>query len=161
MRIGVLSDTHIPGRARKIPDEVIAGMAGVSLIIHAGDIVHQDVLSTLAAIAPVHAVYGNMDPPSLRRALPRRRVVEAEGYRIGIIHGDGRYGSTLARALNAFDDVHCIVFGHSHRPVCTRHGDLLLLNPGSPTDRRLSPKHSYAILTVSTSGLEGEIVYFD
>ncbi|NLN19054.1 MAG: metallophosphoesterase family protein [Firmicutes bacterium] len=161
MRIGILSDTHIPTRARELPTEVISGMTGVDLIIHAGDIVEQSVLSTLAAIAPVHAVHGNMDPPPLRRALPRTRVVEVQGYRIGVIHGDGRYGSVLTRALSAFEDVNCIVFGHSHRPVCTRYGDLLLLNPGSPTDRRLSPKHSYAILTVSAAGLEGEIVYFD
>jgi putative phosphoesterase len=136
-------------------------MAGVDLIIHAGDLVHPDVLSTLATTAPVHAVCGNMDPPPLRRMLPRRRVVEAQGWRIGVVHGDGSSGSTLTRAVRSFDDVHCIVFGHSHRAVCMRHEGLVLLNPGSPTDKRMSSQYSYAILTLSAAGVDAQIVYFD
>lgn len=161
MRIGVLSDTHIPSRARELPPEVLSGLDGVDLIIHAGDLVHSNVLSRLARIAPVHAVCGNMDPPPLRRILPRRQVVEAQGWRIGVVHGDGSSGSTLTRALRSFKDVDCIVFGHSHRAVCVRQEGLLLLNPGSPTDKRMSPQYSYAILTLSATGVDGQIVYFD
>ena len=66
-RIGVISDTHIDGRRRVIPAAVWQTFAGVDCILHAGDIARQDVLDALAALAPVHAVYGNMDPPELGR----------------------------------------------------------------------------------------------
>lgn len=161
MRIGVLSDTHIPRRARVIPSEVFEGFSGVELIIHAGDLVSPEVLSELSVIAPVHAVYGNMDPPEVRQLLPRTRTVEVGDWRIGVVHGDGKAGTTVQRARRAFDEVHCVVFGHSHRPLCERQEDgVLLFNPGSPTDRRSSPWFSYGILTLSAAGVDGKVVYF-
>lgn len=160
MRIGVVSDTHIPRRARCIPRQVFDGLMGVDLIIHAGDIVCMQVLSELSTIAPVQAVCGNMDPTEVRRQVPRTRIVEADGWRIGVVHGDGASGSTKLRALRTFSDVHCVVFGHSHRACCERHGSVLLFNPGSPTDRRANPEFSYGLLSVSSGGVRGEIRFF-
>jgi len=164
MRIGVLSDTHIPGRARALPGKIFELFAGVDLILHAGDITIHDVLDELAALAPVHAVCGNMDPYELRYSIPRRQVVTAAGKRIGLIHGDGAAGSTKVRALSAFSDeeVDAVVFGHSHMPTCERHGSILLFNPGSPTDRRFGLHLTAGIIHItSDGGLEGEICAVD
>lgn len=65
MRIGVVADTHIPGRARALPEALLRGLAGVDLILHAGDICVAPVLDWLAELAPVIAVAGNNDPPAL------------------------------------------------------------------------------------------------
>lgn len=162
MKIGVLSDTHIPSRARALPPLLLRAFQGVDAILHAGDLAHESVLWELERLAPVYAVRGNVDPPQLWRELPVRRLITLGGARIGLIHGDGTSGSTLERARRAFsaESVDCIVFGHSHEPYCEREDGILLFNPGSPTDRRRQPKHSYGILTVTGGRVEGRIVYF-
>lgn len=160
MRIGVLSDTHIPARARHLPAQVFSGLAGVDMIIHAGDILNMDVIAELSAIAPVSAVYGNVDPVEMRRFLPRTRIVEAMGRRIGVVHGDGMGGSTPERALKSFQNVDCVVFGHSHQAMCEQRGAVLLFNPGSSTDKRSSEHYSYGVLTVTAHGITGEICFF-
>lgn len=160
MRIGVVSDTHIPMRARTLPAEIFNGLLGVEMILHAGDLVDLQVLAELSAIAPVYAVHGNVDPPEVRRVLPRTRIIEAGPFRIGLTHGYGSGGNTPLRALQTFKDVDCVVFGHSHQALCERRGRVLLFNPGSPTDKRWSEKHSYGILTVNAASISGEIVYF-
>jgi putative phosphoesterase len=101
-----------------------------------------------------------VDPVELRRHLPRTRVVEALGRRIGVTHGDGMGGSTPERALKSFSDVNCVVFGHSHQAMCEQRGGVLLFNPGSPTDKRFSEHYSYGLLTVTEAGISGEIIYF-
>lgn len=159
-RIGVISDTHIPHRAKAIPPIVFELFKDVGMILHAGDLVTLDVLIELEAIAPVYAVYGNVDPPEVTVRLPKKREIEVQGVRIGLVHGDGPGRSTAERALAAFPDAHCVVFGHSHIPMCQRVGKTLLFNPGSATDRRSQPQHSVGILTVSGQAVEGEIIRF-
>lgn len=158
--IGVVSDTHVPARARALPAQLFDAFADVDMILHAGDLVSESVLTELEALAPVHAVCGNMDPPELARRLPRTKMIEAAGVKIGLIHGDGRGGSTVERAYQAFPDADCIVFGHSHTPHLERRGKTLLFNPGSPTDRRREPKHSYGFLEIEDGRVEGRIVRF-
>lgn len=160
MRIGLVSDTHIPAKARALPPELFNGLAGSDLIIHAGDLTDMCVLEELSLLAPVVAVYGNVDPVEIRRLLPYSRIVEVEGRRIGVVHGAGAGGTTAERALRAFTGVDCVVYGHSHRPDCTWRNGVLCVNPGSPTDRRLSPHFSYGILTVTSAGMTPEIIYF-
>lgn len=160
MRIGVISDTHIPYRAKTIPPVVYEIFRDVAMILHAGDLVTLDVITQLEAIAPVYAVYGNVDPLDVVQRLPKKREIQVEGVRIGLVHGDGPGGSTPERALAAFSGVDCVVFGHSHSPVCRRMGDVLLFNPGSATDRRFQPKHSVGVLTVQDGKIDGEIVRF-
>lgn len=165
MRVLVLSDTHIPQRARALPPIVHAALEEADLILHAGDIASQEVLDELALHAPVHAVCGNVDPWDLWARLPRRKLVEVNGYRIGLIHGDGedRQG-TPERALAAFPGADCVVFGHTHRPLNERRGRTLLFNPGSPTDRRREPRCSFGWLHLGAGPAEpirAEHVFFD
>ncbi|MGC7846983.1 metallophosphoesterase family protein [Desulforudis sp. 1088] len=156
--IGLIADTHIPARADALPVELVNGLAGVDMIIHAGDIVHASVLNALSEIAPVTAVAGNMDPPELHARLGRAKTLSIGRYTIGVIHGDGVRGTTSERALAAFPNTDCIVFGHSHQPLVERAGRVLLVNPGSPTDRRRWPYHSYGILYVSDRRIEARII---
>jgi len=161
MLIGVLSDTHIPNRAKSIPKEIFHGFANVDMIIHAGDICEEYVLDELELIAPVKAVLGNTDGWDLHKKIPRKQILDVKGYKIGIIHGDGDEGSILQRVLDAFkgDKVDCIVFGHSHRAFNSLSGDILLFNPGSSTDKRLSKYFSYGLLQIGDT-IETKIVYF-
>ncbi|MCL6581719.1 MAG: metallophosphatase family protein [Firmicutes bacterium] len=154
VHVAVLSDTHVPWRARRLPPGLLARLTDAALVLHAGDLVCEDVLEELGAVAPVLAVAGNMDPPELARHLGRYLLVEVGPWRVGVTHGDlGREGTTVGRALAAFaregpSAVDVIVFGHSHQPVCSRGGGVLLLNPGSPTDPRREPRPTMGWLTL-------------
>jgi putative phosphoesterase len=148
MNIGIISDTHIPLKAKSLPNEVLRAFRDVDHIIHAGDIVSLEVLDTLNCFAPVTAVSGNVDPPGIRELLGTKKIITLEGYRIGITHGDGKTGKTPDRALKCFDGdpVDCIIFGHSHIPFCDNVNGILLFNPGSPTDKRRNEFFSFGIL---------------
>ncbi len=160
MKIGVISDTHVPVRAKALPATLWVALADVELILHAGDLVDTSVIDELSALAPVLAVHGNVDPPEVQRRLPDRRLIEVAGCRIGLLHGHGpgRTHPTL-RALQAFPAAHCVVFGHTHVPYNGRHGQTLLFNPGSPTDRRRMPRCSYGILHVEGERVWGQICW--
>jgi len=160
MLIGVLADTHIPKRAKRIPAPVRQAFAGVDLILHAGDILAESVLEELALTAPVEAVAGNGDPSELAAVLGRRKLLVVAGCRIGLVHGDGDELTTRRRAMLAFPEADCIVFGHSHIPCNLTENGQLLFNPGSPTDRRRSPRPSYGLLRVAGGAVNGEIIYF-
>lgn len=162
MIIGVLADTHIPGRAKALPEFVLRYMAGADHIIHAGDIRCAAVLEQLSRFAPVTAVAGNIDPPELVEVLGEKKVVTLDGFMFGITHGHGQGGTTQRRALARFaeDGVDCIIFGHSHIPVCMEHGGILLLNPGSPTDKRRNPYYSFGIIETGDR-LTARILFFD
>lgn len=131
------------------------------LILHAGDVTAPSVLEELSQYARVVAVAGNNDR-ELCGTLPVRAIVEAGRFRVGVVHGDGPRGTTFSRAAAAFagEAVDCVVFGHSHQPLCIRDGGVLYLNPGSPTDRRRQPRFSFGWL-IAGEELKPEIVYFD
>ena len=157
--IAAISDTHIPDKARALPEALLERLREVDLILHAGDITTISTLNQLKSLAPTDAVYGNVDDSILKATLPRSCVVEADGFRIGLIHGDSPGGGTTPdRAYRAFIGVDCIVFGHSHYPYLERRGEVLMVNPGSPTDKRHSPRPSFALLNTA-EGLAAEIVY--
>ncbi len=159
MLIAAISDTHIPDKARALPEALVERLRTVDLILHAGDITSSSTLDYLKRLAPTEAVHGNVDDPFLKATLPDARVVEAGGFRIGLIHGNvGSGGNTMERARRAFTDVDCVIFGHSHSPYLERHGSVLLLNPGSPTDRRRAPRPSFALLSTDQE-LAAELVY--
>jgi putative phosphoesterase len=141
---------------------MLEAFAGVDAILHAGDIACRAVLDQLATLAPVHAVYGNVDPPELCGELPDRLALSFGGVHIGLTHGHlGRGATTADRAL-----AHCleaaradvVVFGHSHVPCNERRGAVLLFNPGSPTERRHQPWASYGLLVIEAGRVEGQIV---
>jgi putative phosphoesterase len=158
-RVGVISDTHIP-EFRGIPEAVWTHFAGVTLILHAGDLSRLSVLAELETIAPVVAVQGNIEEEEVRRALPIKREVLVAGVRLGIVHilGDARRRVQAAR--QEFPTAQGVIFGHSHVPYNQKHEGQLLFNPGSATDRRRQPACSLGILTIDdqTQAIEGEIL---
>lgn len=161
MKIGVLSDSHVPRRGAALPPEIWTSFAGVDLILHAGDLVEEKVLLDLKALAPVEAVAGNMDGPDLRYQLNRKKILFLGGKRIGLIHGDGGVAADQARQAFAQDPVDCIVFGHSHQAMNRREGGVLMFNPGSCTDPRGGEKPSIGFLYIDEQGIRGEIRYLN
>ena len=165
MKVGVVSDTHLPRFGDRLPAGLRRGLGeeGVELILHLGDFTDPGIPRLLEALAPLEAVAGNNDPPGLVQRFGRRKVVTVGGVRIGMIHGDGTRGSTTSRSLRAFekDEVDVICFGHSHQPLCERRGGIWLVNPGSPTDKRTQIRYSYAILDIEHAGAVPRLVFFD
>jgi uncharacterized protein len=158
MLIGVLADTHIPKRARDLPPQAYQQLSRVDAILHAGDVLTQDVLERLCAIAPTQAVLGNNDRTL---ALPQRLELDWEGVRIAVVHDSGQRQGRPERLRRWFPTAQVVVFGHSHIPLNERHDGLLLFNPGSPTDRRRQPRHTMGLLHVQDGSVEGEIVPLD
>lgn len=151
-RLLLLSDTHIPGRARRLPDPVLRAADAADLVIHAGDWVAASVLDELQQHAEVMGVYGNNDGPDLRARLPEVAKRTVDGVRIAVVHETGPAQRRELRMDADYPDVDVLVFGHSHIPWdTTTPGRLRLLNPGSPTDRRRQPHH-----TVMTAVITGE-----
>ena len=157
MKVGVLSDTHVPGAATALPAAVSRVFADVDLILHAGDIVDLAVLEELRAIAPVEAVAGNMDSLEALQKLSAKKVLSLGRFTVGLIHGKFRIDVQKEMIRKEFGAVDLIVYGHSHTPFWGRVGDVLFLNPGSPTDDRYAPYHSVAVLTVGDE-LSAEII---
>jgi uncharacterized protein len=151
--IGLVSDTHFPRFGRALPRALEDGLraAKVSRILHMGDFTDALAIELFEAIAPLDAVAGNNDPEELWNRYGRQKIVTVDGVRIGLVHGDAGRGNAHDNAIRAFAEqpVDVILYGHSHRPVVEKRGALLVANPGSPTDRRMMPTFSYAILTIS------------
>jgi hypothetical protein len=161
IRIGVLSDTHI----RNAWHETALWEAlerqffhDADVILHAGDMVDEAVLDVWGARL-VHAVRGNMDAGS---RLPVRKVFEVGGFRFGLMHGWGPPAGLEKRLMREFaeDALDCLVYGHSHVPVCQRRNGLLLFNPGSATDPRGGPHPTVGLLEVGRE-VRGRIVNVD
>jgi putative phosphoesterase len=150
-RIGVISDTHIPKHAPRVPDAALRSFADVELILHAGDLSSLAVLDQLAAYAPVEAVQGNVELPEVQAALPIKREIVVGGCAIGLVHILGERARYARTARREFPSARVVVFGHSHIPYVEDADGLLLLNPGSATVRRAQPHCTVAILT-STDG---------
>lgn len=166
MRIGVVSDTHLPRFGRRLPKALMNGLreSRVELILHAGDLTDLPVIDELETIAPVEAVAGNNDGPAVHERYPRPQVLLLGGSSVGLVHGDGRGLRTVDRAFHAFDEVarpDVICFGHSHFPLLERRGAVLLVNPGSPTDKRRQPRYSYALIELRTGEIRVRHHYFD
>jgi putative phosphoesterase len=158
MKIGVLSDTHVPMTAAALPGIVFDLFKGVDLIMHAGDIVDMSVLDELRVLAPVEAVAGNMDDTPAHAILPRKKIINAGNYRLGLIHGKFKIDVQKDMIRKEFDNVDIIVYGHSHMPFWGRVDNIWFLNPGSPTDKRHAPYNSIALLDLSGKEPSAEIV---
>lgn len=148
-RVGVISDTH--GLMRPSALEALAGM---DLILHAGDVGRAEVLQQLREVAPTVAVRGNVDTSPWGRTLPESEVVEVRGRLFYILHDRGALDLDPRAAGFA-----AVVFGHSHRPEATEAGGVLYLNPGSAGPRRFTLPISLARLTVSDDALTWEFVH--
>ncbi|MDO5860558.1 metallophosphoesterase [Methanobrevibacter sp.] len=158
MLIGLISDTHIPDRAKEIPQKVFDTFNNVDLILHAGDLTSLKVIEELENIAPVIAIQGNMDRAKGIN-LPVAKIIEVEGLKIGIAHGevypraDTQQLVYLAKELN----VNILITGHSHQPKIEKTDGVLLLNPGSPIVPRLADR-TVMLLEINNKEVDVEII---
>jgi putative phosphoesterase len=142
-RLLLISDTHVPARAKRLPDDVWRAVDNADVVVHAGDWVDVATLDALEArAARLIGVHGNNDGAGLRARLPEVAYAEIDGLRFGVVHETGAAGGRERRmdVSYAGDELDVLVFGHSHIPWDTvTPGGIRLLNPGSPTDRRRQP----------------------
>lgn len=156
MRLLLIADTHLPKRAKTLPDEVWSAVEDADVVIHAGDWVDLASLDELQARSRrLVAVFGNNDGEPLRARLPEIARVELEGLTFAVIHETGSARGRESRCDEWFPDADVLVFGHSHIPWDseTPRG-LRLLNPGSPTDRRRQPHCTYMTAEVFDGHIE-------
>jgi putative phosphoesterase len=152
--IGLISDTH--GLVR--PD-VHTALAGVELILHAGDVGGDATLDELELNAPVQAVYGNTDEPGQPR-LTTAIDTQIGGVRIHVSHGHEVGSPTPAKLLSKYDaDV--IVYGHTHKQLVAEEGGRLVVNPGAAGPRRFDLLPSVARLTIANGKARVELVALD
>jgi uncharacterized protein len=162
VNVAVISDTHLPRGTRALPAACLERLRAADLILHGGDLVALPVLKELRALGPpVHAVHGNMDDAELRSLLPRSKVVEAGGARIGIVHDPGPLAGREERLAGRFPGCDAVVYGHTHEPDMTRAGAAWILNPGSPTERRRAPAHTMLVLELEDGEIRPELVVLD
>lgn len=158
VRLLLVSDTHVPLRARGLLDELLRETDRADVVVHAGDWVDVATLNLLEERARrLVGVYGNNDGPELRARLPEEARVRLGGLRLGVVHETGAARGRETRCAQSYPDLDVLVFGHSHIPWDTvAPGGLRLLNPGSPTDRRRQPYCTYMTCTVA-DGVLGEV----
>lgn len=158
VRLLLLSDTHVPVRAKRLPAELLGEAERADVVMHAGDWVDTATLDLLEARARrLIGVFGNNDGPELRERLPEVARAELGGLRFGVVHETGPARGREDRCARRFPDLDVLVFGHSHIPWDTSApGGPRLLNPGSPTDRRRQPYCTYMTLVVA-DGVPGEV----
>ncbi|WP_418004428.1 metallophosphoesterase family protein [Mycobacterium sp. PDNC021] len=155
MRLLLISDTHVPKRARDMPAQVWDEVARADVVLHAGDWARCPLLDELEQrAARLVACWGNNDGDDLRARLPERADVTLDGVRFTITHETGASAGRAARMARLYPDTDVLVFGHSHIPWdSTAATGLRLLNPGSPTDRRRQPHCTYMTATVAAGAL--------
>lgn len=155
-RIIALSDTHLEG-TEPLPSGLPELLEGADIILHAGDFVSPEAYQALAKMGRLEAVCGNADSPELKGLLPKRKTIEIEGIRVGLVHmASHSFNLTGAEMMAREMDVQVLIFGHIHRPIVEK-GDRLLICPGSPTLPRQSAP-SIAELVILDGRVSGRIV---
>jgi putative phosphoesterase len=162
MLIGLISDTHIPEIAKKLPTQVKDAFKGVDLILHAGDIFVDSVLEELAIIAPVLAARGDDDYPIRDKRMDEVQNLTLDGLNVYVIHSSQYFARDLIQHpekhnLEKAPDV--VVFGHTHRDIVQTVDKSLLVNPGSATFPyyQLRPG-TVALLTIKAGKAEARII---
>jgi putative phosphoesterase len=154
VRVVVLSDTHAPRRWRACPPAVAGYLRQADLILHAGDVCTASVLTELAEYAPVTAVAGNNDDPSVAAwGAAETAELDLDGLRVAMVHDSGARTGRLPRMRRRFPGADLVVFGHSHIPLDESAPGLRIFNPGSPTDRRRQPHGTLGVLEVDDGRL--------
>jgi uncharacterized protein len=159
--IGLISDTHVPSRAKAIPKSVFSIFENADYIIHAGDLVELSVIDELEQLAPVLAVQGNMDGPQVSVALPKVNSFKLFDWKIGVTHDAGSvYDLTKVRELAKSNLFNVVVYGHTHTSNITWEGKTLYINPGSPTNPEppFLCKPTVALLKITKDSILPEIV---
>jgi uncharacterized protein len=162
VRLAIISDTHLPRGRRVLPPECVEHLRAADLILHAGDFIELSVLEDLQALGPtVCGVRGNVDSAELQARLPVTRIVTAEGVRIALVHDAGPATRRLERMRRRFPDVQAVVFGHSHIPHLEETDGFAIFNPGSPTERRRSPRHTMGLAHVDHAQITFKLLSLD
>ena len=159
--IGLVSDTHIPDRASRIPEGVFKTLQSVDYIIHAGDLVRLSVLDELEQIAPVLAVSGNMDGPDIRSRLPKLDYFKVFDWKIGVTHNlRATFGSRKTREIIEKNSLDVLIYGHTHSSSIRWEGKTLLVNPGSPTQPAPAflGKPTVGLLRITREGIIPQIL---
>lgn len=151
-RLLLIADTHVPARAKRLPDAVLSAVEEADMVVHAGDWIDVATLDLLESRARrLVGVHGNNDGPALRERLPEIARLTVEGVEMAVVHETGQKQRREERMDAAFPGTDLLVFGHSHIPWDTvAPSGMRLLNPGSPTDRRRQP--ACTMMTVAIDG---------
>lgn len=163
--VGLISDTHIPARAKAIPHRVYEIFQDAFVIVHAGDLTRLSVLEELEQMAPVVAVHGNMDSRKVKEKLPEINSLDVYKWKIGITHSINFLKRTsklrnLHKHIGREQDRQVFVSGHTHRPSIKYKNGMLLINPGSATNP-IPPfltRSSVALLRITKKDIEPVIV---
>ena len=159
MQIAIIADTHMPKGNRGLPTRCVQHLQTADLIIHAGDFVRMAILQQLQSYSQVIAVHGNVDDPEVRKALPATTELQAGGATIALIHDAGPAAGRLRRMRRRFPDADAVIFGHSHIPLHETDEDgFQIFNPGSPTERRRSPRHTMGLARVLEGSVSFELI---
>ena len=154
-RIGILSDTHLPGFSELFETRARACFSDAEMIFHAGDLTDPAILEAFKG-KQIFAVHGNMCGQASRQNLPATRKITIKGFEIILTHGNGYgYHDIEDRLFNEFTEADCIVYGHTHAPVCHRVGHILFINPGS--FNLAGNRGTYAILEIDKE-MRGKIM---
>jgi len=158
LRIGILSDTHLTQPSELFDAQVKACFSEIPVILHAGDLTSSIILNALSG-KEIHAVHGNMCDSSTRQTLPAVQKLTVGPFTIVLTHGYGYgYHDVEDGLYNEFGTADCIVYGHTHVPVCHRIGDVLFINPGSfCSTGRFGKPGTYAVLEIDAQ-LRGQIM---
>ncbi|HOK22604.1 MAG TPA: metallophosphoesterase family protein [Candidatus Hydrothermia bacterium] len=151
MRALILADTHIPHRAKALPNRVIDEIKSIDIIIHAGDFTSYAFFDELKSLKNIYAVRGNMDDDKLYEVLPETAIFSIEGVKIALYHGIGAawgIDQKVFEKFSKYEELNLIIFGHSHKPFKSEVNGVTLFNPGSPTDTIFAPQRSYGILEI-------------
>ena len=157
MRLAIISDTHMPRGARRLPDACVERLRAADAILHCGDFMRAEVVDAIAGIGPpLHAVHGNVDDAAVSRRLPARLQVELGGRTFGLVHDPGPARGRLQRLRSWFPAADAVLFGHTHMPEHAQDCEgFQIFNPGSPTERRRAPAHTMGAATIE----DGELIF--
>jgi len=162
VRILVISDTHIPAVADKLPAIVTEEAKKSDFCLHAGDFISDSVFYELSKITKTYGVLGNMDDSSLKGKLAEKQIIELGSIRLGLIHGRGSPAVLMDYINTEFrqelNTLNIIVFGHTHHPLDKEIGGRIYFNPGSCTDRVFALYPSYGILEIDGKNIKRRIV---
>ena len=159
--VGLISDTHVPVRAKYIPEKVFKVFEKVDYIVHAGDLVSLAVIDELEHLAPVLAVHGNMDGPQVSGTLPKINSLKVFDWKIGVMHDPSAFfGMRRMREITRRYGFNVLVYGHTHNARIKWEGKTLYINPGSPTNPvpAYINKSSVALLRVTKGTIVPEII---
>jgi putative phosphoesterase len=161
--VGLISDTHVPKRARCIPKKVFEIFENVDFIIHAGDLVELAVVDELEQLAPVLAVHGNMDGPEVSGALPRINSLKIFDWKIGVMHDPATLmGMNKMIEIAKQNNFNVFVFGHTHYSSIRWSGKILFINPGSATvPESFMDKPSVGLLKITRETITPQIINFN